>query len=160
MDGKARPLSQIVAVEPDPQNAALIAKNYAQNGLNGKIVEAAVGPSDGTVFFSKSAWSNMGQVSDEGTPVRMVSVAYLVKEFGLEKLGVVKVDIEGGEQALFLGPQEWLQHVSALIVEFHPDIVNYPLLTETVALLGFDYIPASPTNMDCFLRRESKESRG
>ena len=62
------------------------------------------------------------------------------------------MDIEGGEEALFLGPCEWMSHVKAMIVEFHPATVDYPLLTRTVASKGFDYIQASPVNMDCFLR--------
>jgi FkbM family methyltransferase len=144
--------TQIIAVEPNHENAVLIAKNYAQNGIPGQIIEAAVGPGDGTVRFSKSAWSNLGRVADDGDPVRMISVETIFKDFGLDVVGVAKVDIEGGEQALFLGPTEWLGRVRAMIVEFHPDIVDYPRLTSQVRACGFDYIPASPANMDCFLR--------
>jgi FkbM family methyltransferase len=143
---------RIVAVEPDPGNAALVEKNLLQNGISATVIEAAVGPTDGTVFFEKAAWSNQGHVAENGTPVRMVSVAWIQKEFGIDKLGLVKVDIEGGEQALFLGPSEWMAHAQAMIVEFHPGVVDYPLLTSTVASSGFKYIPASDRNMDIFVR--------
>jgi hypothetical protein len=99
--------SRIIAIEPDCENATLATKNIQQNGIPGEVLQAAVGPSDGTVCFQK---------------------------------------------ALFLGPSEWLRHTGAMVVEFHPNMVDYPLLTKTVASQGFEYIPASPRNMDCFLR--------
>ena len=143
----------IIAVEPDPGNAALVNKNLRQNGISATVVEAAVGPVDGTVFFEKAAWSNQGHVAESGTPVRMISVAWILKEFGIDKLSIVKVDIEGGEEALFLGPSEWMAHTHAMIVEFHPAVVDYPLLTRTVASNGLKYIPASNDNMDIFVRQ-------
>jgi FkbM family methyltransferase len=144
--------SRIIAIEPDCENATLATKNIQQNGIPGEVLQAAVGPSDGTVCFQKAAWSNLGHVGEEGTPVRAVCVSSLLNELGLDGFGLVKVDIEGGEQALFLGPSEWLRHTGAMVVEFHPNMVDYPLLTKTVASQGFEYIPASPRNMDCFLR--------
>jgi len=144
--------SKMIAVEPDPENAAILATNIRQNGICAEIIEAAVGPSDGTVFFEKSSWSNMGHVGNDGAPVHMLCVGSILKERSLDDVGLVKVDIEGGEQALFLGPCEWMSQVKAMVVEFHPATVDYPLLTKTVASKGFDYIQASSTNMDCFLR--------
>ena len=145
-------LDKIIAVEPDHDNAALLAANLKLNGITAEIIEAAVGPSDGTVYFQKSAWSNQGHVSVEGIPVKMMSVSSLFKENLLDKAGLVKVDIEGGEQELFLGPCEWLQLADAMIVEFHPTAVDYPRLVKTVESRGFEYIAASPINMDCFRR--------
>jgi FkbM family methyltransferase len=144
--------SRIIAIEPDHDNVAILAQNLKQNGICAEIIEAAVGPADGTVNFEKSSWSNLGHVGIDGTPIHMLCVGSLLKERGLDDVGLVKVDIEGGEQALFLGPCDWMSHVKAMIVEFHPSIVDYPLLTRTVASKGFDYLEASPKNMDCFLR--------
>ncbi len=149
---KQSSFSPIIAVEPDPENAELVKKNLRQNGVSAEVVEAAVGPTDGVVYFEKSVWSNQGHVADKGTPVRMVTVESILKERGLDGFALVKVDIEGGEQALFLGPNEWFARTGAMVVEFHPGVVDYPLLTSTVASLGSDYIPAGSHNMDCFVR--------
>lgn len=149
---KHYPFTRIIAVEPSHENAILVSKNLMQNGIPGELVEAAVGPEDGTAYFRASAWSNMGCIAEEGIPVRLVSVRSILAEFGLEKVALAKVDIEGSEQALFLGPSEWLERTEAMIVEFHPTIIDYPLLTSTVASKGFKYIPASFQNMDCFVR--------
>lgn len=145
--------SPIVAVEPDQNNAALAEKNLRQNGKAGKVIEAALGPGDGVDYFEKASWSNLGHVAERGTPVRLVSVASILKECAIENLRLVKVDIEGGEQALFLGPSEWLARTHAMVVEFHPGVVDDPLLTRTVAASGLEYIPAPESNMDIFVRR-------
>jgi FkbM family methyltransferase len=154
--------TKIVAVEPDHENAVLLAKNLEQNGIKGEVIEAAVGPRDGTVYFKRSSWFNLGTCVETASdsdgprgdevPVRMVSVPYILDQFGLDSLGVVKVDIEGSEQALFLGPCGWLERTSALIVEFHLTLVDYPLLTKTVESHGFEHIPPSSQHTDCFVR--------
>jgi FkbM family methyltransferase len=149
-----RRFNRIIAVEPDHENAVLLTKNLQQNGIAGEVIEAAVGPTDGTTCFSKASWSNLGKVSTSGTPVRVVSVGWICKEFELDSVALAKVDIEGSEQAVFLGPSEWLSRTHALIVEFHPDVVDYALLTRTVASHGFNYIPAvANKNMDIFVRK-------
>ncbi len=56
----------------------------------------------------------------------------------------MKMDIEGGEQALLTGPLEWLNRTKAIIAEFHPDIVDYPLLTGLLERQGFKYVPPIP----------------
>jgi FkbM family methyltransferase len=144
--------THIVAVEPSHENAMLVQKNLMENGISGELIEAAVGPEDGTTHFRASAWSNMGCVADEGIAVRLISVGSILAQYGLDSLALAKVGIEGSEQALFLGPTEWLERTQAMIVEFHPTIIDYPLLTSTVASKGFKYIPASTQNMDCFTR--------
>jgi FkbM family methyltransferase len=154
--------SKIIAVEPDRENAALVAKNLRQNGISGEVVQAAVGPRDGTAYFRKASWSNLGacvgfssddkRLDVEGTSVPMVSVGSILKRFELDRLAIVKVDIEGSEQTLLLGPCEWLNCTESLVVEFHPPTVDYELLSETVTSHGFKFIPASPQNMDCFVR--------
>src|SRR5450631_957676 len=91
---KHYPFTRIIAVEPSHENAVLVSKNLMQNGIPGELVEAAVGPEDGTAYFRASAWSNMGCIAEEGIPVRLVSVRSILAEFGLEKVALAKVDIE------------------------------------------------------------------
>ena len=41
----------IVAVEPDPENARILRRNLEQNDIHSIVIEAAVGPYDGTTGF-------------------------------------------------------------------------------------------------------------
>jgi hypothetical protein len=67
----------------------------------------------------------------------------------------VKLDIEGGEEALLTGDRSWLRRVRCLMAEFHPDVVDYPALVKLVESEGFRYIPAGsvfPMSADTFVR--------
>jgi FkbM family methyltransferase len=135
---------RVIAVEPDSANAALVRKNFELNGIPGTVVEAAVGPQDGTAKFQALADSNAGRLSSEGRDtVAVMSMKSIVDLFQLSQLDLVKMDIEGGEQALLAGPAEWLNHAKAIIAEFHPGIVDYPFLTRLLEQQGFKYVPAN-----------------
>jgi FkbM family methyltransferase len=152
---KTYSFTQVIAVEPDPNNAALVRQNFALNGIAGQVLEAAVGPREMEARFESSESSNLGRLSENGSLVPMITVGSIVQKFGVSRFGLVKIDIEGGEQELFDGPTEWLEQADAIIIEFHPTIVDYPRLTRLVSSKGFKYIPAhsvSTENMDCFLR--------
>ena len=148
--------SRLIAVEPDPQNAALLRRNCEINGINAELLEAAVGAVDGIGKFQRAALSNLGRLSDEGNlVVPVVSMRYIIERFGLSEIDLVKLDIEGGEQDLLMGPREWLLQTRAIIAEFHPGVVDYPLLTQILEEQGFHYFRANtafPNNMDSFCR--------
>jgi FkbM family methyltransferase len=145
--------TQVIAVEPDPNNAALVRQNLELNGIPGHVLEAAIGPKEGTARFEFSEHSMMGNLSENGSLVSMISVATIIEKFGVTTFALIKLDIEGAEQRLFDGPTDWLARTQAIIIEFHPTVVDYPRLTELVRSHGFKYIPANsffPNNMDCF----------
>jgi FkbM family methyltransferase len=143
----------VIAVEPDPGNARLVRRNLELNGIKGEVIEAAIGPYEGVAKFEASASSNLGKVSDKGVPVTMTTVGAILAKSGCSKLGLVKIDIEGGEQQLFDGPTEWLASTEAIIAEFHPALADCSRVVETISRSGFDYIPSNsafPNSMDSF----------
>jgi FkbM family methyltransferase len=152
---KSYSFTQVIAVEPDPYNAALVRQNLELNGIAGQVLEAAIGPKEAVARFEFSELSNLGRLSENGSLVPMISVDTIIQKFAVTRFALIKIDIEGGEQELFDGPPEWLARTDAIIIEFHPTIVDYPRLTRLVSSKGFRYIPAhsfSPDNMDCFTR--------
>jgi FkbM family methyltransferase len=147
--------ASVIAVEPDAGNAALIQKNFDLNGIPGKIVEAAIGPHDCTAKFRAAEDSNLGSLAHEGRVVTVISMRSILDRFRLSEVDLIKMDIEGGEQALLTGPQEWLYRTRAIIAEFHPRTVDYTALTRLLERLGFKYVRANtafPNNMDSFYR--------
>ena len=149
---------RLIAVEASPENARLARLNLEQNGISADVVAAAVGPTDGVVRFNLHQDSNLGKFDPSGTEVPMVSMKTLLAEH-LPGSGVdlLKMDIEGGEQALLDGDLGWLGSVHSIIAEFHPDEVDYPGLTSRLEHEGFRYFPANSVHensMDAFLRPE------
>jgi FkbM family methyltransferase len=136
------PGCRLVAVEPDPTNVALLRRNLAANGLDATIISAAVGPRKTQGAFAHSSSSNLGRLDPTGT----VAVEVVDMPDVLEALGghadLVKMDIEGGEGPLLSGDLSWLSSVAALIVEFHPAVVDYTGMTQLLEANGFRFHPA------------------
>ena len=152
---KRYPFTQVIAVEPDPNNAALVRQNLELNGIAAQVLEAAIGPKEATARFEFGEFSNLGRLSETGSLVPVISVGSILQKFAVTRFALTKIDIEGGEQELFDGPTEWLARTDAIIIEFHPTVVDYPRLTRLVSSNGFRYIPAHslfPENMDCFVK--------
>ncbi|MHB8185477.1 MAG: FkbM family methyltransferase [Dermatophilaceae bacterium] len=116
----------IIAVEPDPSNAQLVRENLA--GLPAVVLQAAVGSHDGTARFAQNRASNLGTFSSHpsGIEVLVMSMDSVLKSVPEGANILVKLDIEGGEEELLRGDTGWLSRVDGLIVEFHPDRVDYP----------------------------------
>lgn len=144
---------RVIAVEPDLNNASLVRRNLELNGINGEVLEAAIGPREGVARFESNQSSNLGKLSEKGVPVTMTTVAAILEKSACSRFGLVKIDIEGGEQDLFDGPTDWLASADAIIAEFHPALVDCARIVETISSRGFDYIRSNsvfPDNMDCF----------
>jgi hypothetical protein len=132
------------------------------NGIHGTVMEAAIGPYDGTSRFQAADESNLGHLSHEGRIVTVISMKSILDRFRLSEVDLVKIDIEGSEQALLTGPPEWLYRTKAIIAEFHPGAVDYSALTRLLEELGFKYVRANtafPNNMDSF-HRLNREMHG
>lgn len=150
----------VIAVEPDPENARIARINLG--GIPATVIEKAVGARDGTAKFQQTRTSNQGSLSRDGVGVDVVvaSMATVLAEVPLGLTVLVKVDIEGGEQDLFASNTEWLERIDGLVVEFHPDLVDYPGLVNILQQTGFTYVPAGsrwPDSMDAFYRVASDD---
>ena len=149
--------SIIIAVEPLPDNARLARKNLSNNNIEAEVIEAAIGPNDGFVFFEEHETSNRGHISSSGREVKMLSMQTLLQKLPEgTPIDLVKMDIEGGEEALLKGSLVWLTNVRSVIAEFHPPDVDYLQAIKTIQAAGFDYIAAGSAHrysMDAFVRQ-------
>jgi FkbM family methyltransferase len=148
--------STIIAVEPSPSNARLACMNLENNNIKAEIVEAAIGPIDGTMFFDDNEISNLGHISAKGRPIQMLSMQTLLQRIPTgESIELVKMDIEGGEEALLQGELTWLNRVRSIIAEFHPPVIDYSQAIRVLQKSGFYYIAAGSAHkdsMDAFVR--------
>ena len=68
--------TRVIAVEPDPNNAALARQNLELNGVASETLEAAIGPKEAMVRFEFNELSNLGRLSENGSLVKMISVGH------------------------------------------------------------------------------------
>jgi len=149
--------ARFIAVEPSAGNARLARINFERNQVAADLIEAAIGPRDGSVRFEGSRDSNRGRLGSTGDEVSMVSMSTLLRRIPEgTNIDLMKMDIEGGEQELLTGDVAWLVRVRSIIAEFHPEVVDYPGLIKRLERAGFRYLsPALTGRMDSFVRNDA-----
>lgn len=118
------PTATIIAVEPDPENFALLQRNTA--GIAAIIpVQAAAWTHDGTIQLSDPGIGAWGyQVSDQPSPettrpVTAVSIPTLLARLPNQRCDLMKVDVEGAEKELFENSAGWIDQINAVAIELH-----------------------------------------
>jgi FkbM family methyltransferase len=135
-------VSKIHLFEPIPRIAAALRKTFENKILDGRAVvhECVVGEHEGTVAFHIDP-ENFGGSSIVETgksvpslQVRMTTIDRLVEELGIERLDLVKMDIEGAELQALRGAVQTMQRQKPdlLVCTYHrdDDIPTIPLFLE------------------------------
>jgi FkbM family methyltransferase len=135
------PGAQIACVEPMPVNLKLLERNLALNSIDARVFSAAVAISDGEVnmhVHAKDYGHKIASADDEGELLtcRAISVPTIMNDLGWDRIGLLKMDIEGYESLLFASPAEWMNRVDALCIECHDDF-GEPDLQRLAAQYGF-----------------------
>jgi FkbM family methyltransferase len=147
-----RPEGSVIAVEPDPHNAAAGEKNCALNhGDDVRFVRAAVASRPGVVRFSRDFNGKilLGSSQDRGEEIRAVTIDCLAAEYGSPD--VLFVDIEGAECEAFEGAAHTMRSTPDCFVEVHAGCGLEALGGSVEQLLGF----FSPTDYDFFAKSEA-----
>ncbi|MFN3876511.1 MAG: FkbM family methyltransferase [Flavobacteriales bacterium] len=118
----AYPLARIVAVEPDESNFAMLQRN-CEGMANISCVKAGIWPVAGSISIQKdglgpSAFRTVQGAG--GAQVAAVTIPQLMERYGMDRLSLLKIDIEGAELELFSGPDNsWIDRVDAISIELH-----------------------------------------
>jgi FkbM family methyltransferase len=118
------PGAQIHGLEPDPRTFATLAANVG--ALEGVTVDRqAVSDADGEATFFCSDYSMASSLVGDGRPVtvRTVRLDTLMDELGLDRIDLLKLDIEGAEYDV-LAATERLGAVRAICGEVHPHLIS------------------------------------
>lgn len=71
-------------------------------------------------------------------PIENVSILTILREQRLERLNLLKMDIEGHERIVFSEP-EWLSRVDTIAMELHPETGDLSLIPRALKDHGFKY---------------------
>ncbi len=111
------PGARVVAFEPDPGNAAVLARTVAANpGRRWELVQAAAGVTAGQVRFAAGRFANsrIAEDGEGGVPVP-IRDAYQ----WLASADYVKIDIEGAEWRLISDPRFSALPARVVALEYH-----------------------------------------
>lgn len=128
------PNATIIAIEPDETNFELLVLNTARFD-NVHAVHAALwvesgfvsltDPGDGSWGFRVAESDNSSATPTEAIPVphsrrvRAVTIDDIMQEYSLDKIDLLKVDVEGSEKEIFANANSWISCIDAICIELH-----------------------------------------
>jgi FkbM family methyltransferase len=138
------PRADVVAVEPDAENARICRLNTAGHPV--QVVAAAIGGTPGRVALDTADKASISYTTtrseDGGVPI--VTVDQILADRPDHDLFIVKIDIEGFEDDLFASGTEWVQRACVIIIEPHdwkfPDRDTSRHLQKTMGRLPFQLL--------------------
>ena len=122
------PKAQIIAIEPDPENFALLQKNIAPFGTRAVSICSGIWANEVALVISEAVsgdereWARTVREAREGEKPTMMArdIGSLLSKSSFERISILKVDIEGSEAAVFGSNYEaWLPKVDNLVIELH-----------------------------------------
>jgi FkbM family methyltransferase len=122
------PQARIFAIEPEAGNFELLVKNAAPYA-NITCIQAAlwernepiriVDPGLGEWGFQTEGNATENPLRETVGAVTGLTVDELMRQYGMDSIDILKVDIEGAEREVFRDTSAWIGRVRSLIVELH-----------------------------------------
>lgn len=152
------PQSKIIAIEPAPDNCALLRRNCI--GIDYELFAGGISSEDGTMYLQDPGCGHWAyRVTEEGKREVPVFAASKIVDLQISRSTtpfICKIDIEGGEKYLFQKNTDWIDKFPLLIVELHDYMLpggsrSKGFLT-TLSRYDFDFVPYGE-NIFCFNNR-------
>ena len=123
------PDAKIIAIEPEESNFQLLRKNAAPY-KNIIPVQAALWNENGEINIIDPGLGNWGfmtakeknkenSTSNFCRKVKSITVDKIINDYGVDKIDIFKIDIEGAEKEVFSDSSAWIGKVNGLIIELH-----------------------------------------
>lgn len=142
--GRTYPEARLACVEPVPDNLRVLVRNLELNSINATVIAGAVDVKDGRLLMELGPMdyghkiANPSQVRAEcSIEVAALSIPTILGRLGWARIGLLKIDIEGHEKALFAAHCDWLNLVDAVCIECHEGFGESDL-REIAARYGFE----------------------
>lgn len=141
---KRFPRARVVALEPDPENVDQIRWHISHNRCEQvRIIPAALWSRRTKLRFIGNddpvlSWGLRVEAGEDGS-VPAVSVDDLLRDHEIDRIDLLKLDVEGSEFAVFADPGagQWLARVRVIIMEVHPNLGDPRQIVDVLARAGF-----------------------
>jgi len=126
------PEAKIISIEPEKGNFELLKQNseYYDNIIP---IQAAIWDKNGEINLIDPGYGHWGFKTEEDDAlkkksgkycykVKSITVDKIMKDYKLDKIDILKIDIEGAEKEVFCNTTSWISKVDTLIIELHEHI--------------------------------------
>ena len=120
------PEGRVLAFEPEPSNLSLLEKSIQLNSFeNINVFPQALSDREGseTLHLSKNnlgAHSISSVVGPESITVPSTTLDKVLEKLGIDKIDILKVDVEGAEPQVIVGGEESLKNTEHILIEWNP----------------------------------------
>lgn len=138
------PGARVMAIEPFPDNFALLAEN-TRPYPNIIPVNAALWSFDGPLIIGAPRGSEFGTLPVRaghvpgGIPVQGRTLPSLLKQHRFPRIDYLKMDIEGAEAEVFADPSDWIDRLGFIYIEEHERNLPGSFDPYRRAVAGFEY---------------------
>lgn len=117
------PEIKVIAIEPDKENFQLLQQNtagykdvhYENCGLWNRATNLKVYDK-----FDMGKWAMVVEETTEDSPIKAISINDLINKYSIDRIDILKLDIETSEKVLFSNNYEnWLPKTKMIIIELH-----------------------------------------
>jgi FkbM family methyltransferase len=112
------PGSKAIALEPNPPSYEMARENLKPYGDRAILLKKGLFSAEQVSYLSGDGLN--ASIGDMGLTIDCTTVLSLLEQFAIPRLDILKMNIEGAEEAVFLGrPEAWLSRTDLLILETH-----------------------------------------
>jgi FkbM family methyltransferase len=124
------PKAKVICVEPDMSNFMMLEKNLAPYKERVKLIRSGLWSHPTglkileTPYRDTREWTVQVRECQSGEvpEIQAIDVGSLLRESGLDRISILKMDIEGAEAVVFTKNYEsWLTSVDNMVIELHDD---------------------------------------
>jgi FkbM family methyltransferase len=124
------PNCRVIAVEPDPENFAVLARNLAPYRSRVQMIRSGVWSHPTGLRMSESSfrdgreWSRQVRECAEGEAPELVAtdIGSLLVQSGASRISILKIDVERAETEIFArNYEQWLDRTDNIVIELHDD---------------------------------------
>lgn len=114
--------AKIYSIEPNPENFALLKENTSRESRIIPIQACLTAAPDEQVFISTTGRASHFKMNTrgQGVSVKGISIEQLCREQEIDRIDLLKIDVEGAEKQIFNGAT-FLPKIGVIIAELHGD---------------------------------------
>lgn len=121
------PNALVIAIEPVASNFSLLKRNAEAYPNIVPVCAALWGENSMIEIFDPGLgeWGFQTKQCDQivlngsASLIQGITIGRIIEEYGLEKIDLLKIDIEGAEKEVFKTSEEWIDKIDFLAVELH-----------------------------------------